>query len=199
MKSNKIHKKIIFILAVYILTITTGYALFEGTLNITGKVSTAPYFGGDILPITITLADPTNNRHFIEVNHRNKIDFKEEAFSEGNYQITYQKKLGLMLTNDTLTYKVIFKNETVIPMTNGRTESLILQQAYNGIRGVNSSLSKTTLYPGEEGEITMNVDINFENEAVEHVVAFDIFYTLQGKERKYRISIPYVNFSRTTE
>lgn len=199
MKKKLKYRKILIVLILYVFTLTSGYALFSSSLLIGGIVSTAPYYDSDILPIEITLADPTNNRHFIEVNHKNKIDFKEERISEGDYQIVYQKKLWLTLTTGTLTYKVIFKNNTNLPMTKGRVDSLILQQAYNGIRGVNASLSKTMLAPGEECEITMNVDINFENEAVEHVVGFDIYYTLQGRERKHRITIPYVAYNRSIE
>lgn len=188
MKPSKIHNNFILILAVYILTLTTGYALFEGTLNVTGKVSTAPYYSSPNIPLEI-LPSPTD----ANLHHRREIipcstcytsglSFYNEELGASAFYIRYKKNWNMLPGLRIDDFYVTIKNTSAVPFTNGRIEAAARQGDYNSL---SAEISTTTLNPGEECVVKMHIDNNYMATTTEQEAGFYLYYDVQKSTKRY--------------
>lgn len=192
MNLNKKYSKLIIILAIYILTITTAYALFAGTLNITGNISTAPYYKEPYIPLEVPPISADSNLHHSReiVNcgtcYTYGLSFYNEEFWDGNFYIRYKKDWNMLPGQRIDNFYIKIKNTTEVPFTNGKIEAASRQGDFNSL---SAELSTTTINPGEECTVKINVNNNYMATTTEQEAGFYITYDVQGNTKTYNIII----------
>lgn len=194
MKQRKKHKKLIIILIIYIFTITTGYALFNGSLNIGGNVSTAPYYDSPYIPLTIL---PTGDGRYHSFNTVNcgfgclqgGLNFYNEEIYSGMMYLRYKKAATMIAGRRQVRYYITIKNNTVVPFKNG-TITWDKANTGDGINNIVPTISKTTINPGEECVIDILSDTNFGTISSQEAPVI-LSYEVQGKPKTYTIMIGY--------
>ena len=191
---QKISKVFIFINAIiicYILTLTTSYALYKDSLEVSGIASTVDYYDGTKLPTEPVVLDITNNRYHTASDKKNFLEFTSETWTGDNYILTYNKKAGIVEEEKNITYRIAFVNPTLLEYTNGTIKAEIVDN-YNGrIKEVSASLSDLNVKPGQTSYVDFNVRFNFLTNLSTHKVKATVSYDLQGVTRYLYFTIIY--------
>lgn len=153
-------KHIIFILIIclfnaYLLVASIGFAYFNQNLNINGVASTLEFYEGDKLPANLVLKDPAEGKYYVGSGNFNNTEFVSETWNGDEYTLRIKRK-GVRLASQTLSYSITIINDTVFPWTNGKI-STRSRGIYLNVTSVSSSLSTTTVMPGEQVEVTINI------------------------------------------
>ncbi len=191
---QRISKILIFINVIiifYILTLTTSYALYKESIEVSGIASTVEYFEGTKLPTEPVVLDITNNRYHTANDTKTFLDFSSETWTGDSYTLTYNKKVGIVEEEKNITYRIAFINPTVLEYTNGTIKAEIIDNNNNRIKEVSATLSDLKVAPGQTAYVDFNVKFNFLTNISTHKVKATITYDLQGVTRYLYFIIIY--------
>lgn len=191
MKNSRVLAIINMVLIIYIFTLSIGYAFFSESLTIKGVASTVDFYSGENLPLTPTIRDLENNTYYTASDTKKYVDFTNETWEGNTYTLNFEKKVGIVIGEKTIDYVVTFTNPTVLSYTNGEAAAEIIENNNDRIKGVDVSLSKNEIAPGESVDITFTVNFNFLTEIGDHQVKATVTYLCQNKPKYFYFIINY--------
>lgn len=181
------------IIAIFVVTISIGYAFFRESLTINGVASTMEYYDGTKLPVTPVVLDTSNNRYHVSENVQYKNEYFSEAWNDDTIVITYKKYLGMISgVDNTSTFKIAFTNPTMLPFTDGEVTTEITENTGSMLKDVNATISKVTLNPGEQCEIVFNLRTKITWRPNTETAKATISYMLQGQRKYLYFIVTYV-------
>lgn len=194
---KKLLKKPLYIisivLAVFVITISIGYAFFSESLTINGVASTMEYYDGNRLPVQPVIRDTTENLYYTATDSQYHVTFRSENWEDDTYTLTLYKGAGLIPGKKTITYTISFINPTELDYTNGTATAEITQNGMSYIKNVSANLSSSTVAPGQSVDVNLVIESNIISELGEHTVKGTYTYTYQNKPRYLYFVIKYVN------
>lgn len=181
------------IIAIFVVTISIGYAFFSESLTINGVASTMEYYDGTKLPVTPVVLDTSNNRYHVSENIQYKNEYFSEVWNDDTIVITYKKYLGMISgVDNTSTFKIAFTNPTMLPFTDGEVTTEITENTGSMLKDVNATISKVTLNPGEQCEIVFNLHTKITWRPNTETAKATISYMLQGQRKYLYFIVTYV-------
>lgn len=181
------------VIAILILVTSVGYAFFRESLTINGVASTVEYYDGTKLPNTPVILDTANNRYHTASNLQYKNEYYSESWNGDTILVTTKKYLGMIAGIDnTSTFKIAFTNPTVLPFTDGEVVAEITENTGGMLKDVNATISKTTLNPGEQVEVTLNMHTKITWRPNTETGRATVSYMLQGKRRYLYFIVTYI-------
>ena len=181
---------ITFILGIYVICLSVGYAFFSESLTINGVASTVDYYEGEKLPVTAILRDTTNNYYFTsDFDSGYLISYKSESWQDDTYVLNLDKTVLESLEGKTVTYTISFVNPTNLNYTNGVISTEVTGNA-SDISITDGLLSKTEVAPGEVVDVSFSIRID-EFSTFDSSAKATITYTYQNKPRYLYFIVNY--------
>lgn len=193
-KKLKVSQKMNFLvipILVFIIFLSTAYALFNDSLTINGVASTADYYSGSMLPTNPIMLKPEDNLYSTYDTPRSKLSLREEHWVGDTFIAIWNKGAGIMVSRKTIAYTVSFSNPTELAYTNGKVTTKIVNNDLGYIKSASASVSKTTLNPGEAVEVKLTITSNFLSRLEDQDIIATISYELQGETRYFYFIIKY--------
>lgn len=180
--------------AIFVVTISIGYAFFSESLTINGVASTLEYYGGTKLPVEPVILDTENNRYHTASNVQYRISYTSETWENDTIHVTYTKYLGMIpsISNETV-FKIAFTNPTVLEYTDGEVKAEITENTGDMLKDVSASISKTSLKPGEQCEVTLNFNTKITWRDNTETAKVTVSYNLQGKRKYLYFIVKYIS------
>ena len=76
---------------VFIIFLSTAYALFNDSLTINGVASTVEYYEGEKLPVLAVIRDSSNNRYYTQDITQKGLSFSSESWQADTYSLNMKK------------------------------------------------------------------------------------------------------------
>lgn len=176
---------------VFIIFLSTAYALFNDSLTINGVASTVDYYSGTMLPTNPIMLKPEENLYSTYDTPRSKLSLRVEHWVGDTFIAVWNKGAGIVYSKKTITYTVSFSNPTELPYTNGQVSTRIENNKYGYVRSADATISKTELKPGEAVEINLAITSTFPSRWEDQDVIATVSYELQGETRYFYFIIKY--------
>lgn len=181
------------IIAIFVVTISIGYAFFGESLTISGVVSTVEYYGGTKLPAEPVILDTKNNRYHTASNVQYKVSYTSESWEDDTIYITYTKYLGMITAiNNTTIFKIAFTNPTVLEYTDGEVTAEITENTGGMLKNVSATISNTNLKPGEQCEVTLDFNTKITWRKNTETAKVTVSYNLQGQRKYLYLIVNYI-------
>lgn len=176
---------------VFIIFLSTAYALFNDSLTINGVASTVDYYSGTMLPTNPIMLKPNDNLYSTYDTPRSKLSLRAEHWVGDTFIAVWNKGVGIVYSKKTITYTVSFSNPTELPYTNGQVSTRIENNKYGYVRSADATISKTEVKPGEAVEINLAITSTFPSRWEDQDVIATVSYELQGETRYFYFIIKY--------
>jgi hypothetical protein len=153
METEKSRRKlyiVTIICIVFIMSLGTGYAMFQESLTISGVASTVDYYAGTRLPHTPIILDTLRNKYFTSnyddgysysgntqlktFGYQNAIT--SEVWGDDTYTLVLDKSMIGAFQNKNITYTISFSNPTSIEYTSGTATITYGNAISNGVVSV---------------------------------------------------------------
>lgn len=183
-------KIITIILAVYVLSMSVGYALFQDSLKIDGVASTVDYYEGEKLPVTAVIRNTKNNYYFTsDFDSGYLFSYENETWKDDTYTLVLDKTILREMQNKTITYTITFQNPTVLNYTNG-VISTSIEGSNSDITLTSGSLSDLEIAPNGKTDVTFSITTKNFN-SYDSIAKATITYTYQNKPRYFNFIVKY--------
>lgn len=189
---------ITIICAIYILSLSVGYAFFKESLTINGVASTVEYYEGEKLPVNAVLRDSSNNYYFTsDFDQGYLLSYEKEQWKDDTYTLELDKTLLKALSGKTINYTISFANPTNLNYTNGMITTEVIGSG-SDITLTNGTLSLTEVFPGGTVDVCLSIKVDDFN-SQDSIAKATITYTYQNKPRylyfvvKYKATSSYQN------
>lgn len=174
---------------IYAICLSTGYALFSDTINLSGVARTVTYYSGTNLPVTGVIVDTGRNRYYTYSNITGQ-SFVSAAWTNSTIAVVH-KKTSTSTTTRTVTYTASFRNDTVLTMTAGTATAAITRNDYTKITSVTASSSAATILPGGTTILTLVVKYRFNSLLGTQIVTGTFPYTFQNSTKYVYFTFTY--------
>lgn len=183
-------KIISVILAVYVLSMSVGYALFQDSLKINGVASTVDYYEGEKLPVSAVIRNTKNNYYFTSSFTSDYLySYENETWKDDTYTLVLDKTILRAMQNQTITYTITFENPTVLNYTNG-VISTSIEGSNSDITSTSGILSDTEMAPNGKTDVSFSITTGNFN-SYDSVAKATITYTYQNKPRYFNFIVKY--------
>lgn len=183
-------RKISIVLAIYVLTMSVGYAFFQKSLQINGVASTVDYYEGEKLPTNAIIRNTKNNYFFTsDFDSSYLLSYESETWQDDTYTLILDKMLLKSMQNKTITYTITFQNPTTLNYTNG-VISTSTEGSISDITSTSGSLSAIEIAPNGKTDVSLSITTGNFN-SYDSVAKATITYTYQNKPRYFNIVIKY--------
>lgn len=183
-------KIISIILAVYVLSMSVGYAFFQDSLKINGVASTVDYYEGEKLPVTAVIRNTKNNYYFTSSFTSDYLfSYEKENWEDDTYTLILDKTILRGMQNKTVTYTITFQNPTVLNYTNG-VISTSIEGSNSDITSTSGSLSDIEIAPNGKTDVSFSITTGNFN-SYDSIAKATITYTYQNKPRYFNFIVKY--------
>lgn len=176
---------------VFIIFLSTAYALFNDSLTINGVASTVEYYEGEKLPVSAVVRDSSNNRYYTQDITQKGLSFSSESWQDDTYSLNMKKAFATSGGDYTINYTITFTNNTETTFSSGEVATEITSNTGSMLKDAKATISKREVKPGESVDITMtfHVDISWRYHTEEAKAT--ISYNVQGKIRYMYFIVKY--------
>lgn len=193
-KKLKVSQKMNFLaipILVFIIFLSTAYALFNDSLTINGVASTVEYYEGEKLPVSAVVRDSSNNRYYTQDITQKGLSFSSESWQDDTYSLNMKKAFATSGGDYTINYTITFTNNTETTFSSGEVATEITSNTGSMLKDASTTISKREVKPGESVDITMtfHVDISWRYHTEEAKAT--ISYNVQGKIRYMYFIVKY--------
>lgn len=192
---NKNNKKFILIIIsflFYVSITTISYSIFTSILNIQGTIKTIEMPSSpNVLPGNSILEQP-DGKHFIfgDSGLISTLKYVSESWEGDNYTIRF-RKTGIRLITRTNTFTIHYKNDSVLPWTDGSVFTSTPKN-YSYIRGHSATMDKTRVEPnGDVVKIVISIEARWELATDTQEVHCDVNFIVDGIPRIIVIKVIY--------
>ena len=193
-KKLKVSQKMNFLaipILVFIIFLSTAYALFNDSLTINGVASTVEYYEGEKLPVSAVVRDSSNNRYYTQDITQKGLSFSSESWQDDTYSLNMKKAFATSGGDYTINYTITFTNNTETTFSSGEVATEITSNTGSMLKDASTTISKREVKPGESVDVTMtfHVDISwrYHNEEAKATIS----YNVQGKIRYMYFILKY--------
>ena len=193
-KKLKVSQKMNFLaipILVFIIFLSTAYALFNDLLTINGVASTVEYYEGEKLPVSAVVRDSSNNRYYTQDITQKGLSFSSESWQDDTYSLNMKKAFATSGGDYTINYTITFTNNTETTFSSGEVATEITSNTGSMLKDASTTISKREVKPGESVDVTMtfHVDISWRYHTEEAKAT--ISYNVQGKIRYMYFILKY--------
>lgn len=193
-KKLKVSQKMNFLaipILVFIIFLSTAYALFNDSLTINGVASTVEYYEGEKLPVSAVVRDSSNNRYYTQDITQKGLSFSSESWQDDTYSLNMKKAFATSGGDYTINYTITFTNNTETTFSSGEVATEITSNTGSMLKDAKATISKREVKPGESVDVTMtfHVDISWRYHTEEAKAT--ISYNVQGKIRYMYFILKY--------
>lgn len=193
-KKLKVSQKMNFLaipILVFIIFLSTAYALFNDSLTINGVASTVEYYEGEKLPVSAVVRDSSNNRYYTQDITQKGLSFSSESWQDDTYSLNMKKAFATSGGDYTINYTITFTNNTETTFSSGEVATEITSNTGSMLKDASTTISKREVKPGESVDVTMtfHVDISWRYHTEEAKAT--ISYNVQGKIRYMYFILKY--------
>lgn len=193
-KKLKVSQKMNFLaipILVFIIFLSTAYALFNDSLTINGVASTVEYYEGEKLPVSAVVRDSSNNRYYTQDITQKGLSFSSESWQDDTYSLNMKKAFATSGGDYTINYTITFTNNTETTFSSGEVATEIISNTGSMLKDASTTISKREVKPGESVDVTMtfHVDISWRYHTEEAKAT--ISYNVQGKIRYMYFILKY--------
>lgn len=176
---------------VFIIFLSTAYALFNDSLTINGVASTVEYYEGEKLPVSAVVRDSSNNRYYTQDITQKGLSFSSESWQDDTYSLNMKKAFATSGGDYTINYTITFTNNTETTFSSGEVATEITSNTGSMLKDASTTISKREVKPGESVDVTMtfHVDISWRYHTEEAKAT--ISYNVQGKIRYMYFILKY--------
>lgn len=176
---------------VFIIFLSTAYALFNDSLTINGVASTVEYYEGEKLPVSAVVRDSSNNRYYTQDITQKGLSFSSESWKDDTYSLNMKKAFATSGGDYTINYTITFTNNTETTFSSGEVATEITSNTGSMLKDASTTISKREVKPGESVDVTMtfHVDISWRYHTEEAKAT--ISYNVQGKIRYMYFIVKY--------
>lgn len=176
---------------VFIIFLSTAYALFNDSLTINGVASTVEYYEGEKLPVSAVVRDSSNNRYYTQDITQKGLSFSSESWQDDTYSLNMKKAFATSGGDYTINYTITFTNNTETTFSSGEVATEITSNTGSMLKDASTTISKREVKPGESVDVTMtfHVDISWRYHTEEAKAT--ISYNVQGKIRYMYFIVKY--------
>lgn len=176
---------------VFIIFLSTAYALFNDSLTINGVASTVEYYEGEKLPVSAVVRDSSNNRYYTQDITQKGLSFSSESWQDDTYSLNMKKAFATSGGDYTINYTITFTNNTETTFSSGEVATEIISNTGSMLKDASTTISKREVKPGESVDVTMtfHVDISWRYHTEEAKAT--ISYNVQGKIRYMYFIVKY--------
>lgn len=193
-KKLKVSQKMNFLaipILVFIIFLSTAYALFNDSLTINGVASTVEYYEGEKLPVSAVVRDSSNNRYYTQDITQKGLSFSSESWQDDTYSLNMKKAFATSGGDYTINYTITFTNNTETTFSSGEVATEITSNTGSMLKDASTTISKREVKPGESVDVTMtfHVDVSWRYHTEEAKAT--ISYNVQGKIRYMYFILKY--------
>lgn len=176
---------------VFIIFLSTAYALFNDSLTINGVASTVEYYEGEKLPVSAVVRDSSNNRYYTQDITQKGLSFSSESWKDDTYSLNMKKAFATSGGDYTINYTITFTNNTETTFSSGEVTTEIISNTGSMLKDASTTISKREVKPGESVDVTMtfHVDVSWRYHTEEAKAT--ISYNVQGKIRYMYFILKY--------
>lgn len=193
-KKLKVSQKMNFLvipILVFIIFLSTAYALFNDSLTINGVASTVEYYEGGKLPVSAVVRDSTNNRYYSQDTTKNGLSFFSESWQDDTYSLNMKKGFLISGGDYTINYTITFSNNTETTFSSGEVATEIISNTGSMLKDASTTISKREVKPGESVDVTMTFHVNITWRHYIEEAKATISYDVQGKRRYMYFIVKY--------
>lgn len=193
-KKLKVSQKMNFLvipILVFIIFLSTAYALFNDSLTINGVASTVEYYEGGKLPVSAVVRDSTNNRYYSQDTTKNGLSFFSESWQDDTYSLNMKKGFLISGGDYTINYTITFSNNTETTFSSGEVATEIISNTGSMLKDASTTISKREVKPGESVDVTMTFHVNMTWRHYIEEAKATISYDVQGKRRYMYFIVKY--------
>lgn len=193
-KKLKVSQKMNFLvipILVFIIFLSTAYALFNDSLTINGVASTVEYYEGGKLPVSAVVRDSTNNRYYSQDTTKNGLSFFSESWQDDTYSLNMKKGFLISGGDYTINYTITFSNNTETTFSSGEVATEIISNTGSMLKDASTTISKREVKPGESVDVTMTFHVNVTWRHYIEEAKATISYDVQGKRRYMYFIVKY--------
>lgn len=193
-KKLKVSQKMNFLvipILVFIIFLSTAYALFNDSLTINGVASTVEYYEGGKLPVSAVVRDSTNNRYYSQDTTKNGLSFFSESWQDDTYSLNMKKGFLISGGDYIINYTITFSNNTETTFSSGEVATEIISNTGSMLKDASTTISKREVKPGESVDVTMTFHVNITWRHYIEEAKATISYDVQGKRRYMYFIVKY--------
>lgn len=176
---------------VFIIFLSTAYALFNDSLTINGVASTIEYYEGEKLPVSAVIRDSSNNRYYTQDTTKNGLNFSSESCQDDTYSLNMKKAFATSGGEYTINYTITFTNNTETTFSYGEVATEITSNTGSMLKDAKATISKREVKPGESVDVTMTFHVDISWRYYTEEAKATISYNVQGKRRYMYFIVRY--------
>lgn len=176
---------------VFIIFLSTAYALFNDSLTINGVASTVEYYEGEKLPVLAVVRDSSNNRYYTQDITQKGLSFSSESWQDDTYSLNMKKAFATSGGDYTINYTITFTNNTETTFSSGEVATEITSNTGSMLKDASTTISKREVKPGESVDVTMTFHVDISWRYYTEEVKATISYDVQGKRRYMYFIVKY--------